>query len=51
MEIRQKLSFQFIAIVALILLLSFISIFISVSRFRKGTFYDRIESRALTVAQ
>jgi signal transduction histidine kinase len=51
MEIRQKLSFQFITIVALILLLSFISIYISVSRFRKETFYDRIESRALTVAQ
>lgn len=51
MEIRRKLSYQFILIVALILLLSFISIYISVSSFRKETFYARLESRALSVAQ
>ena len=51
MEIRQKLSYQFILIVALILLLSFVAIYLSVSAFRKETFYNRLESRALSVAQ
>ncbi len=51
MEIRRKLSYQFILIVGLIMLLSFISIYISVSAFRKETFYDRLESRARSVAQ
>ncbi len=51
MEIRRRLSYQFIVIVALIMLLSFIAIYISVSTFRKETFYNRLESRALSVAQ
>jgi signal transduction histidine kinase len=51
MEIRRRLSFQFILTVALIMLLSFISIYISVSQFRKETFYNQLENRARSVAQ
>lgn len=51
MEIRKKLLYQFIAIVALILLFSSLSIYISFSEGRKEEFYDRLSRKAKMVAQ
>lgn len=51
MEIRQKITYQFIGIVAVILFLSLISIYISFSESRKEDFYDRLASKAKLVAQ
>ncbi|MCK7462304.1 MAG: hypothetical protein MZU84_09655 [Sphingobacterium sp.] len=51
MEIRKKLTYQFIAIVALILLLSSVAIYISFSKSRKEEFYDRLGNKAKLVAQ
>lgn len=51
MEIRTKLLYQFIGIVALILLLSSLSVYISFSGGRKEEFYDRLGSKAKMVAQ
>ena len=51
MEIRKKLLYQFIGIVAMILLLSSLSVYISFSGGRKEEFYDRLGSKAKMVAQ
>ena len=51
MEIRKKLLFQFIGIVAMILLLSSLSVYISFSEGRKQEFYGRLESKSKMVAQ
>jgi len=50
MEIRKKLLYQFIGIVAMILLLSSLSVYISFSEGRKVEFYDRLGSKAKMVA-
>ncbi|HBH82444.1 MAG: hypothetical protein A2X05_06805 [Bacteroidetes bacterium GWE2_41_25] len=51
MEIRKKLLYQFIGIVAMILFLSSLSVYISFSGGRKEEFYDRLGSKAKMVAQ
>jgi signal transduction histidine kinase len=51
MEIRKKLLYQFIGIVALILLLSSVAIYFSFSGSRREEFYDRLGSKAKMVAQ
>ena len=51
MEIRKKLLYQFIGIVAMILLLSSLSVYFSFSEGRKQEFYDRLGSKAKMVAQ
>ena len=51
MEIRKKLIYQFIGIVALILLLSSTAIYFSFSGTRREEFYDRLSSKAKMVAQ
>ena len=51
MEIRKKLLYQFIAIVALILLLASLAIYFSFSGSRREEFYDRLDRKAKMVAQ
>ena len=51
MEIREKLLHQFIGIVAMILLLSSLSVYFSFSGGVKDDFYDRLNSKAKMVAQ
>jgi signal transduction histidine kinase len=51
MEMQKKLTYQFIAIVALILIVSLLAIYISFSQSRKEEFYDRLGSKAKLVAQ
>ena len=51
MEIRKKLTLQFVAIVALILFLAYLGIYISFSSTRKRDFFDRLGSKATMVAQ
>ncbi len=51
MEIQKKLTYQFIAIVALILIFSSLAIYFSFSQSRKEEFYDRLGSKAKLVAQ
>lgn len=51
MEIRKKLTLQFITIVALILFFSSLAIYISFSKSRKEEFYDRLGNKAKLVAQ
>ena len=51
MEIRKKLLYQFISIVAMILLFSSLSVYFSFSGGRKQEFYDRLGSKAKMVAQ
>lgn len=51
MEIREKLLYQFIGIVAMILLLSSLSVYFSFSGGVKDDFYDRLNSKAKMVAQ
>lgn len=51
MEIRKKITYQFIGIVALILLLSSIAVYISFSETRKEEFYDRLTRKAKLAAQ
>jgi signal transduction histidine kinase len=51
MEIRKKLSYQFIGIVALILLIASLTIYISFSGTRRDDFFDRLGSKATMVAQ
>lgn len=51
MEIRKRLTYQFTAIVALLLLFSFISIYFSFSESRQEEFYERLGSKAKLVAQ
>ncbi|WP_372647556.1 sensor histidine kinase [Draconibacterium sp.] len=51
MEIRKKLTYQFIGIVAIILLFSMVAIYISFSKTRQEEFFDRLSSKAKLVAQ
>ena len=51
MEIRKKLAYQFIGIVAFILLFSLLAIYFSFSQSRREEFYDRLGSKAKLVAQ
>jgi signal transduction histidine kinase len=51
MEIRKKLTIQFAAIVALILMITSLSIYISFSKSRKEEFFGRLESKTLLIAQ
>ncbi len=51
MEIRKKLAYQFIGIVAFILWFSLIIIYFSFSQARKEEFYSRLGSKAKLVAQ
>jgi len=51
MEIREKLTFQFLGIVAFIFLFSLLAIYFSFSQARKEEFYDRLGSKAQLVAQ
>lgn len=51
MEIRKKLTFQFIVIVAVILLISSTSIYLSFSGSREEEFYNRLESKAKLTGQ
>ncbi len=51
MEIRKKLAYLFIAIVAFILWFTLVAIYFSFSQARKEEFYDRLGSKAKLVAQ
>jgi signal transduction histidine kinase len=51
MEIRGKLTFQFIGIVAFILLMSLLAIYLSFSRSRKEEFYSRLGNKTSLVAR
>jgi signal transduction histidine kinase len=51
MEIRKKLTYQFIGIVAFILWFSLVAIYVLFSQARKEEFYDRLGSKAKLVAQ
>ncbi len=51
MEIRKKLTYQFLGIVAVILFFSLVAIYISFSQARKEEFYDRLGRKARLVAQ
>jgi signal transduction histidine kinase len=51
MEIRKKLLYQFIFIVALIIFLFSVSVYFSFSKGRKEEFYDRLSSKAKMVVQ
>ena len=51
MEIRKKLTSQFVGLVAVILLFSLVAIYISFSQARKEEFYDRLGRKATLVAQ
>ncbi|MBI4647710.1 MAG: HAMP domain-containing histidine kinase [Bacteroidia bacterium] len=51
MEIRKKISFQFIAIVAFILIISLLAIYISFSKYRQDEFYERLSNKARAVGQ
>jgi signal transduction histidine kinase len=51
MEIRKKLTYQFAAIVAVILFVSSLSIYFSFSQSRKEEFYGRLESKSKLIAQ
>lgn len=51
MEIRKKLTYQFIGIVAFILWFSFVAIYVLFSQARKEEFYDRLGRKAKLVAQ
>lgn len=51
MEIRKRLTYQFAAIVAIILFISSLAIFFSFSTSRKEEFYGRLESKTKLIAQ
>jgi signal transduction histidine kinase len=51
MEIRKKLTYQFIGIVALILLMSLLAIYFSFSQSRKEEFYSRLGNKNTLVAR
>lgn len=51
MQIRQKLTFQFIALVAIILLLSSIATYYFSADYRKDEFYDRLLNKATNTAK
>lgn len=51
MEIRKKLTFQFLGIVAIILFFASLAIYISFSTSRKEEFFGRLESKTKLIAQ
>ena len=51
MEIRKRLTYQFAAIVAVILFISSLAIYFSFSKSRKEEFYGRLESKTKLIAQ
>jgi signal transduction histidine kinase len=51
MTLKRKLTILFDFIVGIILIVSFISIYLSFSKFRKEEFYDRLTKKAITVGQ
>jgi len=51
MEIRKKLTAQFLGIVAIILLFASLAIYISFSTSRKEEFFERLESKTKLIAQ
>lgn len=51
MEIKKKITYQFIVIVAVILTISLTAIYVSFSELRKEEFYDRLSSKAKLAAQ
>jgi len=51
MEIRKRITYQFLGIVAILLLFSLVTIYFSFSQTRKEEFYDRLGSKAKLVAQ
>ncbi len=51
MDIRKRLTTQFLGIVAFLLLISLLAIYISFAQGRKEEFYDRLERKAKMVAQ
>lgn len=51
MEIKKRLSYQFLGIVALILFISSLTIYLSFSGTRRSNFFDRLGSKANMVAQ
>ena len=50
MQIRQKLTYQFVSIVVLILVVFSIAIYYFSANYRKENLYDRLRSRAISVA-
>lgn len=51
MDIRKKITYQFLGIVALLLLVSLLAIYFSFSQARKEEFYDRLGRKAKLVAE
>lgn len=51
MSIRNKLTYQFILLTALLLGVSTVAIYIASSKFRQDEFYQRLESRAYNTAK
>ena len=51
MKIRDKIALQILATVGVILLLAFITIYLSFSRYRSEDFYSRLEAKAQSVGQ
>lgn len=51
MEIRTRLTLQFIIVVASFLLVSFLIIYFSIEESRKTRFYKRLNNRAITAAE
>lgn len=51
MEIRTRLTLQFIAVVAFILAISFAGIYLSSATYRRNSFYERLENKAITAAE
>ncbi|UPT68919.1 MAG: hypothetical protein M0D57_09970 [Sphingobacteriales bacterium JAD_PAG50586_3] len=51
MQIKTRLTLQFLMAVAPIVLVSFFFIYYSSAKYRKDEFYDRLEKRALTTVE
>ena len=50
MQIRQKLTYQFVTIVAIILMLFSVSVYYFSANYREDILYDRLKNRAISVA-
>jgi signal transduction histidine kinase len=51
MQLKTRLTFQFIAIVAPIIAISFVIIYVSSSNYREQEFYKRLKNKAITTAE
>lgn len=51
MEIRTRLTLQFIAVVAFILAISFVLIYLSSATYRESSFFDRLQNKAISAAE